>query len=194
MTRKLPLNILFSAAQIRRRLDRLADEIARTSRTKELVAVAILKGSYVFLADLARLLSNRQIHLVVDFLGLSSYGPGTSSSGKIALRHDLSIPLKGKSVLLIDDILDSGLTLQYATALLKKRGARTVKTCVLLDKPSRRKTPLTADYVGFTVDDTFVVGYGLDYDNHYRHLPYIAAIPIEPSPVAARKPTTGIRR
>ncbi len=194
MTRTFPLTILFSAAQIRRRLDRLADEIARTSRNRELVAVAILKGSYVFLADLARLLANRQIHLVVDFLGLSSYGPGTSSSGKLTLLHDLSIPLKGKSVLLIDDILDSGLTLRYATALLKKRGARTVKTCVLLDKPSRRKTPLSADYVGFTIADTFVVGYGLDYDNHYRHLPYIAAMTPVPLPAVARKPTTGTPR
>ena len=175
------LNILFTAAQIRRRLDRLADDIARTSSCKELVVVAVLKGSYVFLADLARLLANRNIHLVVDFLGLSSYGADTSSSGKVNLRHDLSIPLKGKSVLLIDDILDSGSTLQYATALLKKKGAVTIKTCVLLDKTSRRIAPVTADYVGFTVDDTFVVGYGLDYNNHYRQLPYIAAITKGPS-------------
>lgn len=189
MKHALKLKTLFSAGQIRRRLDRLADEITATSRDSELVAVAVLKGSYVFLADLARLLADRDIHLVVDFLGLSSYGAHTSSSGRVGLRHDISIPLKGKDVLLVDDILDSGLTLQYAAALLKKRGARTVRTCVLLDKPSRRRAPVAADYVGFTVKDIFVVGYGLDYDNHYRHLPYIA----EMSPPAAsiRRPATG---
>lgn len=174
--KKATLTILFSAEQIRRRLNRLANEIDRTCPGRQLVAVAILKGSYVFLADLARLLSARGIHLVIDFLSLSSYGARTSSTGTVNLLHDLSIPLKGKTVLLLDDILDSGLTLQYAVTLLKNKGAQQVITCVLLDKPSRRKTPMTADYVGFKVDNVFVVGYGLDFNNHYRHLPYIARL------------------
>jgi hypoxanthine phosphoribosyltransferase len=179
------LDILFSAGQIRRRLTRLADEITTTCPDKELVVVAVLKGSYVFLADLARLLAIRNIHLIIDFLCLSTYGVNTISSGKVNIRQNLSIPVKGKSVLLLDDILDSGLTLQYAKTLLKKRGARTIKTCVLLDKPSRRNVPITADFVGFTIGDTFVVGYGLDYKNHYRQLPCIANISI-PLPSTAK--------
>ena len=174
--KKPKLTILFSAEQIRRRLNRLSDEIAGACKGRPLVTVAVLKGSYVFLADLARLLSARGIHVVVDFLALSSYGSRTSSSGNVSLLHDLSIPLKGKTVLLLDDILDSGLTMKVAVALLRNKGARTVKTCVLLDKPSRRLTPVTADFVGFKVDNVFVVGYGLDFNNHYRHLPYIAKL------------------
>jgi hypoxanthine phosphoribosyltransferase len=185
----LPLKVLLTAKQIHQRLTELAAEIAKGTPGRELAVIAVLKGSYVFLADLARLLSNHNIHLIVDFLGLSSYGPGTTSSGKVNIRHDISIPLKGKNVLLLDDILDSGLTLQYATRLLKKRGVRSVKTCVLLDKPSRRNVPINADHVGFTIDDAFVVGYGLDYNSLYRQLPYIACL----TPSKAAKPSPRLR-
>ncbi len=170
------MKILFSAARIRRRLDRLAEEIAHHVSNRELIIVAILKGSYVFLADLSRSLARQDIHVIVDFLGISSYGSGTTSSGKVRIRHDLSIPLKGKPVLLLDDILDTGLTLRHATDLLRRRGAHNIRTCVLLDKPARRRIPIEADHVGFTVADTFVVGYGLDYNNRYRHLPHIAEL------------------
>lgn len=170
------LKVLLSAARIRKRMDQLADEIALDTQGQELVIIAILKGSYVFLADLTRRLACRDIHVIVDFLGLSSYGSGTTSSGKVRIRHEPSIPLKGKRVLLLDDILDTGLTLRHAVTLLRKRGARTVRTCVLLDKPARRRVRTKADHIGFTVPDTFVVGYGLDYDNRYRQLPHIAEI------------------
>lgn len=184
------LQVLFSAARIRRRLDRLASDIARATHSRELVIVAILKGSYVFLADLARRLADRDIHILVDFLGLSSYGAGTKSSGRVTLRHDLSIPVKGKTVLLLDDILDTGLTLQRAVAILKRRGARSIRTCVLLDKPARRRLPLQADHVGFTVDDDFVVGYGLDYNHRYRQLPHIARFSAtrDPDPKPRKSP------
>lgn len=181
------LKRLFSARRIERRVAALAAEIAGNTPRGELVIVAILKGSYVFLADLARHLANHDIHLVVDFLGLSSYGGNTTSSGSVTVRQDISVPLQGKTVLLMDDILDTGLTLTCGVALLKKHGARAVRTCVLLDKPARRRIPVTADHVGFTVDDGFVVGYGLDYDNHYRHLPYIAELITQRRSTGARQ-------
>ncbi len=168
--------VLFSAKQIRERLDVLAAEIARDYGPTDLITVAILKGSFVFVADLARLLSERGIHLAIDFIGLSSYGPNTTSSGRVLVGHDLTVSVAGHPVLLIDDILDTGLTLQTACRLLLEKGAAEVRTCVLLDKPSRRRVPMTADYVGFHIDDVFAVGYGLDHDNRHRHLPYLALL------------------
>ena len=119
---------------------------------------------------------------MVDFLALSSYGAGTASQGHVAIRNELSLPVAGRRVLLIDDILDTGHTLQTASRLLVERGASEVRTCVLLDKPSRRIVPITANYVGFQVPNVFVVGYGLDYDNRYRHLPCLTTLtpPISP--------------
>lgn len=181
------LKVLFSAARIRKRMDQLAGEIALDAQGREMIIIAILKGSYVFLADLTRRLACHDIHVIVDFLGLSSYGSGTASSGKVRIRHDPSIPLKGRNVLLLDDILDTGLTLRHAVTLLRRRGARAVRTCVLLDKPARRRIRIEADHVGFTVPDTFVVGYGLDYDNRYRQLPHIAELRPGTIPSTGRK-------
>ena len=181
--------VLFSADQIRQRLEEVADEIARDYGQTDLVAVAILNGSFVFLADLARLLSVRNIHLLIDFVALSSYGADTNSSGHITIRQDLlKIPLDSRPVLLIDDILDSGLTLQSARAMLQERGAGPVRSCVLLDKPSRRRVPVSADYVAFHIEDVFAVGYGLDYDNRYRHLPYLAALAFETGATSGATP------
>lgn len=174
--------VLFTAEQIRTRVDELAGRIAADTANADLIAIAILKGSFIFLADLARHLSGRGIHLVVDFMALSSYGARTASSGRVALQLSPTLALEGRRILLLDDILDSGLTLMTARDLLLQRhGAAEVRTCVLLDKPSRRIHPFAADYVGFEIPDVFAVGYGLDYDNQYRHLPYLAALRFDAS-------------
>ena len=172
-------NVLFPADQIRRRVESLAEEIAADSPAGDLIGIAVLDGSFVFLADLARELTGRGIHLVIDFLALSSYGAGTTSTGRVTLRRDIALPVAGRRVLLIDDILDTGGTLRAARELLLARGAVDVRACVLLDKPSpRRLHSVKAEYVGFVVEDIFVVGYGLDYDHHYRQLPYLAALTV----------------
>lgn len=172
--------VLFTAEQIRQRLAILAAEIARDYGRTDLIAVAVLKGSFIFLADLARLLSDHGVQLTIEFLELSSYGSGTSSSGQVRMGQDLAGSVAHHPVLLIDDILDTGLTLQTARQLLLEKGASGVRTCVLLDKPSRRQVPITAHYVGFHITDVFAVGYGLDYDNQYRHLPYLASLVLDP--------------
>ena len=174
--------LLFTADQVQHRVEALADDLARDYGPGDLLAVALLKGSFIFVADLIRHLSARKVHPVVDFLALSSYGAGTASQGHVAIRNELSLPVAGRRVLLIDDILDTGHTLQTASRLLVERGASEVRTCVLLDKPSRRIVPITANYVGFQVPNVFVVGYGLDYDNRYRHLPCLTTLtpPISP--------------
>jgi hypoxanthine phosphoribosyltransferase len=167
---------LFTAAEINARVNAIADDIARDFGSDEFLAVALLKGSFVFTADLIRALARHHVNPMVDFLALSSYGSACSSSGKVTLRHELSLPVKGHRVLLIDDILDTGLTLQTACNMLAGLGASEVRTCVLLDKPSRRVVPVSVDYTGFQVEDVFVVGYGLDYNNRYRHLPGLSTL------------------
>lgn len=176
------LTPLFPAAVIRQRVHALAEALAPDLAHTEVACVAILNGSFVFAADLARELAEHDVHLVIDFITMEGYGAGTTHSGVARLRQDLSLPVAGQQVLLLDDILDTGLTLQSVTALLRERGAASVRTCVLLDKPARRRVPVTADLVGFTIDDVFVVGYGLDYGNRYRHLPYLAALTFAAGP------------
>lgn len=182
--------ILISARRIRRRVNEIAREIAGRCGPGPLVAVAILKGSFVFAADLARALSDRGLHLAMDFLTLSSYGSGTTSASRIATLQDIGVDVARQRVLLIDDILDTGRTLQAARDRLLAKGAREVLTCVLLDKPARRIVSIQADYVGFNVDNVFVVGYGLDFDNRYRNLPYLAVLP---PGVAGEKPCSNSR-
>jgi hypoxanthine phosphoribosyltransferase len=172
------LALLFSADQIRRRIDVMADAMAAELPPGELHCIGILQGSFVFVADLSRALANRGIALVMDFVTLSSYGNGTTPSGTIALKHDLSLPVAGRHVLVVDDILDTGMTLQMLCRLLAERGAASIHTCVLIDKPARRRAPVNADVVGFTVGDVFVVGYGLDHAGRYRHLPCLAALTV----------------
>jgi len=135
-----------------------------------------LKGSFVFTADLLRALHYHGVHPRIDFMTLSSYGTGTESSGEVVITRDITDDVRGAKILLIDDILESGRTLAFARALLQERGAETVRLCVLLDKPEKRKTKLNADYVGFSIGDAFVVGYGLDYAHYYRELPFIGTI------------------
>lgn len=173
---------LYTSDQIQARVNELAGEIIRDYGRAEFLAVSIMKGSFVFTADLIRTLADRQGQPVLDFITLSSYGGGTSSQGRISLVNGLTLPVAGNRVLIIDDILDTGLTLQTAVSLLNEQGAKEVRTCVLLNKPARRTVPIHPDYCGFIIENLFVVGYGLDFNNRYRQLPHLAVLTPAPSP------------
>ena len=166
---------LFDEEEISRRVRELAEEIAATL-AGEITIVGIFKGSFVFVADLIRALDGLGCAPRVEFLRLSSYGHARESSGEIKVIGDVPPGIAGRQVLVIDDIVDTGRTLAFAKALLLERGAARCWTCALIDKPSRREVDFAADLVGFTVGDVFVVGYGIDYAERYRHLPYIGAI------------------
>ena len=169
--------VLFEAETIARRIDDLVEEMAERERSERLVMIGVLRGSFMFLADLVRSLDRHRLHPRIDFMTLASYHGGTESSGRVDILRDTSIDLEGADVLLVDDILDTGRTLRFAVEHLGGKGARRVRTCVLLDKPARRVEELRADYVGFEIEDRFVVGYGLDYDNRFRELPFIGHVP-----------------
>ncbi len=165
--------ILVSEDELREINQRLGAQITNDYAGKNLLVVGILKGSLYFMADLTRYID---LPLKLDFLAVSSYGGETRSSGVVKIIKDIDIPLEGYDVLLIEDILDSGRTLSYVTEMLRTRHANSISVCTLLDKPERRVVDLTPDYVGCDVPDEFVVGYGLDYDQKYRNLPYIGAL------------------
>ena len=169
------IDILFTAEEIAARVETLAGEIAATV-AGDVVVIPVLKGGFVFAADLLRALHRAGMRPQVDFIGLASYGAGTESSGAVTLLHGPADTLSGRDVLLVDDILESGRTVAAARSMLLERGARSVKVCVLLDKPGKRKVTIEADYRGFDVGDRFVVGYGLDYAHYFRDLPYIGAL------------------
>ncbi len=168
--------VLFSEEQIRARVRALAEEVAGACGDRPLALVGILRGSFMFLADLVRELYRHDVAARIDFMTLESYGAGTVSCGTVRLAHDLALDVRGASVVLVDDILDTGRTLDFARRHLLARRAAAVHSCVLLDKPSRRVVPFQADFVGFEVPGVFVVGYGLDCDGHYRQLPYLARL------------------
>ena len=168
--------ILIDKTEIARRVDELVDEIIATNQTDNLVVIGILKGSFMFLADLMRSFHRHDVHPRIDFLTLASFGSGTVSSGRIDVIHDIREEITGADVLLVDDILDTGRTLAFTKQLTLERGAKSVHSCVLLDKKAHRAVEFEADHAGFPVDDYFVVGYGLDYDNLYRELPHIAKV------------------
>lgn len=169
-------DVLIPETDLEGRVAELAGEIGCDLDGRELLLVGILRGSFMFLADLVRSFHRHGIRTRIDFMILESYGSGTESSGTVRLSRDCALDVAGQDVLLVDDILDTGRTLSFAVRHLLSRGAARVRTCVLLDKPSRRIVPFVADYVGFAVPDTFVVGYGLDYDHYYRDLPWIAKV------------------
>ena len=164
---------LFSQEEIDRRLDELAAEINRDYAGKEPMLISVLRGSFVFMADLTRKIT---LPCTVDFMAVSSYRKGTTSSGQVQITKDLSDDIEGKDILVVEDILDSGNTLSYLMKLLQARHPASIRLCTLLDKPERRVVPVQADYVGFTIPDEFVVGYGLDYAEKYRNLPYIGVL------------------
>lgn len=165
--------ILVDARQLDEINRRLGEQITKDFADKNLLVVGILKGSLYFMADLTR---NIDLPLKLDFLAVSSYGSSTRSSGSVKIIKDIDIDLAGYDVLLVEDILDSGRTLDYVSKMLSARGANSISIVTLLDKPERRVVDLKPDYVGADVPDEFVVGYGLDYDQQYRNLPYIGAL------------------
>lgn len=168
------LEVLYSEEELKRRVAALGAQISKDYADKDnVVLVGILRGSYIFMADLSRSIT---IPCRIDFMAASSYGKGTSSSGQIEIKKDLSDPINGAHVILVEDILDSGNTLDYLSKILSARNAASIRICTLLDKPERRTKPITADYYGFLVPNAFVVGYGLDYAELYRNLPYIGIL------------------
>ena len=167
------LRVLLSEDEIREKVRELGGKITADYKNSNLMLVTVLKGAVVFLADLMRQID---VPAEIDFMVVSSYGSGVKSSGVVKIVKDLDVPLAGKDLLIVEDILDSGLTLSYIKELLASRGPASIKIATLLDKPSRRKVDLQADYIGFSVPDEFVIGYGLDYDEKYRNLPYIGIL------------------
>ncbi|MBC7346205.1 MAG: hypoxanthine phosphoribosyltransferase [Clostridia bacterium] len=165
------MEILFTQQELARRVTELARAIEADYQGKDLLLVGVLKGAVIFLADLMRHLS---LPLAVDFMAVASYGAATKSSGVVRILKDLDTPLNARHVLLVEDIVDTGLTLRYLLDVLKARSPASLKTCVLLDKRERRQVEVPVDYCGFVIPDVFVVGYGLDYAENYRQLPYIA--------------------
>ena len=166
-------HILISEADLQKRVAQLGGQISQDYAGKAPLLVSVLRGSFIFMADLTR---HIQPFCQVDFMAVSSYGSGTVSSGQVNIVKDLTDSIEGKDVIVVEDILDSGNTLSYLFQLLKARNPASLRLVTLLDKPSRRTKPIQADYVGFTVPDEFVVGYGLDYDELYRNLPYIGVL------------------
>jgi hypoxanthine phosphoribosyltransferase len=167
-----PTDVLLTEHQIRQRVRELASEIRRDF-PDGLHLVAVLKGAFMFLSDLIR---NMDGFVSLDFMAVSSYAKGTTSSGEVRLLKDLDTTLEGRNVVIIEDIVDTGLTIMYLQEILRARGPKTLRTACLLSKPSRRQVDVKIEYIGFTIEDRFVVGYGLDYAEQYRNLPHIAVV------------------
>ncbi len=172
MTREMP-KVVLSERQIRTRVRQMGEQISRDYSDTPFVAVCILKGAVVFLSDLCR---SVEAKMEFDFMAVSSYGSATESSGEVRILKDLDESIENKHVLLVEDIVDTGLTLRYLTGVLKGRRPASLKVCCLLDKPSRRQVPVEIEYCGFCVPGLFLVGYGLDYAGEYRNLPYIGSL------------------
>jgi hypoxanthine phosphoribosyltransferase len=165
--------ILVTTQELEKRIKDLGQEISKDYQGKNIIMVCTLRGAVLFFGDLAKEL---KIPLSMDFMAVSSYGGGTKTSGVVRIVHDLEENIQGRDVLIIEDIVDSGLTLHYIVENLKSRNPNSIKVCSLLDKPYQRVTSVKADYVGFVIPDEFVVGYGLDYKEIYRNLPYIGVL------------------
>jgi hypoxanthine phosphoribosyltransferase len=168
------LTELIGADRIQRRIGEMAARIGSDAAPDEPIHfICVLQGGFIFLADLVRALD---VPVTLDFMALSSYAKGTTSSGQVRLLKDLDFSIEGRDVIIIEDIVDTGLTLTYLQEILRARSPRTLRTACLLSKPSRRLVEVVVDYTGFSIDDHFVVGYGLDYEQQYRNLPYIAIL------------------
>ena len=168
------INVLIDEESLDKRIKELAEKISKDYKNEEIVLVCILKGAVYFSVELSKKITNNTV--ILDFMKVSSYGNNTETTGKINFKLDTSIELENKNVIIVEDIIDSGLTLNYLYDYLKKKNPKTLKICVLLDKKERRKKDIKVDYTGFETEDKFVVGYGLDYQEKYRNLPYIGYI------------------
>lgn len=166
--------VMISTSDLQARIKALGGQIrADYADADELHLVCVLKGAFLFLSDLVRAIPGR---VTLDFMAVSSYGKSTSSSGEVRMVKDLDSGLEGRHVVIVEDIVDTGLTLNYLQEILRARGPKSLKTACLLSKPSRRQVDVPIEYIGFTIEDRFVVGYGLDYAEHYRNLPYIGVL------------------
>ena len=165
--------VLLSGEEVQARVAELGAQLAADYEGREPVLVSVLKGSIIFLADLVRAMP---IPLSIDLMEVSSYGTSTESSGQVRILKDLSTPIEGREVIVVEDIIDTGLTLNYLLRYLHDKGPASIRICCLLDKPARRLAPIDIDYRGFTIADRFVIGYGLDYGERYRNLPYIGVL------------------
>jgi hypoxanthine phosphoribosyltransferase len=175
------VDVLFSAEAIAHRIRELGAEITAAHPGGDLILLSVLKGSFIFTADLARAIP---LPVRIDFLGLSSYGGKTESSGVVQITSDLTQPIEGAHVLIVEDIIDTGLTMAYLLENLATRHPASVKICALLEKPGRAKVKVPIDHKGFVIDDHFVVGYGLDFDQRYRNLPFVGVL--KPSAMRGR--------
>lgn len=165
--------VLITEEQIQKRVKELAQQISKDYENDSVVCICILKGGSLFFADLVRELTCQTIF---EFMAVSSYGSATRSSGEVKIIKDCTMPVEGRNIIFVEDIVDSGYTLRYLTKLFEARGCKSIKICSLLDKPSRRQTEVKADYKGFEIEDKFVVGYGLDYDGEYRNLRVVGVL------------------
>ena len=164
---------LISEQDVNDKIKRLGEQISRDYAGKQVHLIGILKGACFFMCELAKRIT---VPVSIDFMSVSSYGSGTESSGRVKIVKDLDDSLEGKNVIIVEDIIDSGRTLSYLKKILRERGAESIRFCTLLDKPERRVVDLHVDYTGFEIPDRFVVGYGMDYDQRYRNLPYIGVV------------------
>lgn len=165
--------VLFTEAELNERINELGEQITADYEGKSLIVVGILKGSNIFTSDLVRKIN---LPLKMDFMAVSSYGNATESTGVVKILKDLDRGIEGEHVLIVEDIVDSGLTLKYLKDILLTRNPASIKVCTLLDKPARRKEDIKPDYLGYEVPDEFIVGYGIDYAEHYRNLPYVGIL------------------
>ena len=165
--------VLFSEEQLKNRVREIAQQITADYQGKEIMLISVLRGSFVFMADLCRAID---LPCTLDFMAVSSYGKGTKSSGQVQITKDLSGDISDRHIIVVEDILDSGNTLSYLLKILENRHPASIRLCTLLDKPDRRVKPVEVHYSGFTIPDAFVVGYGLDYAEKYRNLPYIGIL------------------
>ena len=166
-------NTLISQKEIEAKVVELAKKIEKDYENQELLVVGVLKGAFIFVSDLVR---NINLDLSIDFMAVSSYGMSTQSSGVVKINKDIEMDITGKNVIIVEDIIDTGLTLKYIKEYLSGKNAKSVRICTLLDKPSRRKCDVEVDYIGFEIEDLFIVGYGIDCKEKYRNLPYIAYV------------------
>lgn len=167
------INVLFSEEEVDARIRQMGEQISRDYAGREITLICVLKGGSFFMCELAKRIT---VPVLLDFMSVSSYGSETKSSGVVKIVKDLDAPLKGKDVIVVEDIVDTGHTLSYLLEMLKGREPASLRLCTLLDKPDRREVEVPVDYTGFVIPDKFIVGYGLDYDQKYRNLPYIGTV------------------